>query len=252
VPTALAELLAAEASRTAEMFFTVCARSLDYCPPVDITFGDFLRALITADRDFYPDDTDGVRDALMQAFRLRGIVAEDAVYFSEGSLCWPELPEGRLAIPGLLFGDPNGLTPEEQDHNGDLLRKWAAHHARDLRLDPALEIEVPSFHPMFRVAQNGTLKVEMVVELVQTRPDEAAAGGGSQPLPLRSGITLIVARPPMRGRKRGEPYVRFAIGKHLSPEREQRLRTTLAASDVVREGAGGRLTIDFAMVHGGA
>ena len=32
---------------TAKFFFRLCARALDYCPPVDVTFGDFLRALIT-------------------------------------------------------------------------------------------------------------------------------------------------------------------------------------------------------------
>ncbi len=36
------------------MFFTVCVRALDYCPPVDITFGDFLRAVVTADFDLHP------------------------------------------------------------------------------------------------------------------------------------------------------------------------------------------------------
>ncbi|MEA3001926.1 MAG: hypothetical protein QOH81_714 [Sphingomonadales bacterium] len=250
VPTALAELLAAEASRTAEMFFTVCARSLDYCPPVDITFGDFLRALITADRDFYPNDTDGVRDALMQAFRLRGIVAEDAAYFSEGSLCWPEIEAGLLPVPGLQFGDPNGLTRDEQDHDGDLLRKWAKDHAHILGFDEEPDIEVPSFHPMFRVGQDGSLKVEMVVELIQTRADEAMSSAG--PVPLRSGVTLIVARPPSEGRKRHDPYVRYAIAKRLDAPREQRLRTTLAASEIARQGPDGRITIDFCLIHGGA
>ncbi|MFL6856325.1 MAG: hypothetical protein ACJ8EB_00290 [Allosphingosinicella sp.] len=251
VPGALAELLAREASRTADMFFTLCARSLDYCPPVDITFGDFLRALITADRDFYPDDTDGVREALMQAFRLRGIVAEDAASFSEDSLCWPEIAPGRLTVEGLEFGDPNGLVRAEQDHDGALLRAWAKANAAKLRLDPDLEIEVPSFHPMFRVAQDGSLKTEMVVELIQTRPDEAA-NPLTGPVPLRSGVTLIVAKPPMVEGERQEPYVRYAIGKHLTERREERLRTTLAASEVAARGPGGRLTINFGLVHGGA
>ncbi|MDB5692968.1 MAG: hypothetical protein JWO81_2031 [Alphaproteobacteria bacterium] len=252
LPTALAELLAREASRTAEMFFTVCARALDYCPPVDITFGDFLRALITADRDFYPDDTDGVRDALMQAFRLRGIVAEDAAYFSEGSLCWPEIEAGTLPVYGLLFGDPNGLLPDEQKHNGDLLRAWAAKNAHILGFKDGIEIEVPSFHPMFRVAQDGTLKVEMVVELIQTHPDEQADGIGGGPLPLRSGVTLIIGQPSIRGRKRNDPYVRYAIAKKLDAPREQRLRTTLAASEIAKQDASGRITIDFRLIHGGA
>ncbi|HMG46371.1 MAG TPA: hypothetical protein VK614_02795 [Allosphingosinicella sp.] len=254
VPGALAELLATEASRIADMFFTLCARSLDYCPPVDITFGDFLRALMTADRDFYPDDTDGVRDALMQAFRLRGIVAEDASYFSEDSLCWPELEPGRLPVPGLLFGDPNGLSREEKNKNGDLLRAWATANAGTLGFDAdaAAPIEVPSFHPMFRVGQDGTLKIEMVVEMVQTRPDEMASGVTGVPTPMRAGVTLIIAKPPIHEGRRSDPHVRYAIAKHLTPERAQRVRTTLAASEVAAKGAGGRLTINFGLIHGGA
>jgi hypothetical protein len=73
LPDALARLLAEEASRIAEQFFTLCVRALDYCPPVDITFGDFLRAVITSP----PSDRQGLRDAFMQAFRVRGICRPD-------------------------------------------------------------------------------------------------------------------------------------------------------------------------------
>lgn len=249
VPQVLAELLAGEASRTAEMFFTLCARALDYCPPVDITFGDFLRALITADRDFYPDDTSGVREALMQAFRLRGIVAEDAEYFSEASLCWPELDPERLHIPDLHFGDPNGLTTEEKKLNGTQLRKWAKDHAALLGFKPGVDIEVPSFHPMFRIAQDGTLKIEMVIELIQTPEPDLASG---DPLPLRGGVTLIVAKPPVHEGERAGARVRYAIAKHLTPQRAQRIRTAVAASDVAVREPDGHLAIDFALVHGGA
>ncbi len=55
LPGPLANLLAEAASRTADRLFQICVRAIDYCPPVDITFGDYLRALITADRDLYPD-----------------------------------------------------------------------------------------------------------------------------------------------------------------------------------------------------
>ena len=103
LPEPLAELLSGYASKTAVFFFQLCARALDYCPPVDITFGDFLRAIITVSRDLDPSDDSGVRDALMEAFRLRGIFSESAKFYSEDALAWPpdcELP----AIEGLVFG----------------------------------------------------------------------------------------------------------------------------------------------------
>ena len=56
LPGPMAELLAEYASETAVAFFQLCARAIDYCPPVDITFGDFLRALITVSKDLDPAD----------------------------------------------------------------------------------------------------------------------------------------------------------------------------------------------------
>src|SRR6185503_19746891 len=127
LPSSLAGRLVDEASRTAEQFFRVCVRALDYCPPVDVTFGDFLRAVVTADFDLHPADEAGVRDAFMQAFRLRGIVAESASFFSEGAIAWERAePDRYAAIPGLVFGDPNGLTSEEKDANGNALRAYLA------------------------------------------------------------------------------------------------------------------------------
>jgi hypothetical protein len=259
VPLSLAELLAAQASRTAEMFFGICARALDYCPPVDLTFGDFLRALITADLDLYPDDPDGVRDAIMQAFRLRGIVAEEARYFSEGALCWPQLaPDALPPLRGLKFGDPNGLTREEKDIDGEVLRAWAKKNAANLGFDPSLEVEVPSFHPMYRLSQSGTLKIDMVVELVQTRQAPlfpGAAGEGAHPgptFPLRSGMTLIIAKPSTLRGEREHPRVRYAIPKHLTAAREQRQRTVFAANGVTASGPARRFAIDFALLHGSA
>ena len=47
------------------------AHVLDYCPPVDLTFGESLRALITADTDLSPGDDDSYRLAMIAAFRRR-------------------------------------------------------------------------------------------------------------------------------------------------------------------------------------
>ena len=60
----LANRLAEEAARSAQTVLQMCIRALDYCPPVDITFGDYLRAIVTADVDFNPDDEFGYRVAI--------------------------------------------------------------------------------------------------------------------------------------------------------------------------------------------
>ncbi|MGH3824910.1 MAG: hypothetical protein ACRDRA_19050, partial [Pseudonocardiaceae bacterium] len=46
--------LSREASEIAQRVQHVCIRALDYLPPIDVTFGDFLRALITGDYDLFP------------------------------------------------------------------------------------------------------------------------------------------------------------------------------------------------------
>ncbi len=65
--------LADEASTSAGHVLRMCIRALDYCPPVDITFGDFLRAIISADVDLVAVDAQHYRIAFIDAFRARGI-----------------------------------------------------------------------------------------------------------------------------------------------------------------------------------
>jgi hypothetical protein len=55
----------------------MCIRALDYCPAVDITFGEYLRALITADIDALPDDQYRYRLAFIEAFRKQGMLPPD-------------------------------------------------------------------------------------------------------------------------------------------------------------------------------
>jgi hypothetical protein len=256
LPAPLANRLAVEASRTAEEFFTICARALDYCPPVDITFGDFLRALLTAHLDYCPDDPDHIRDAFMQAFRLRGIVAEGATSFSEDALFWPKVSSGRLRVPGLVFGDPNGLTKEEKDENGKVLRAYAAENADLLGFDRrAGAIAAPSFHPMFHTGKSGQLYVTMVVELVQTTRIPFGHGVPGT-FPMRNGVTLLVAQDPPERDELPEPRVRFVIPKLYKPEREERTRNFYIASGQATDAEASanddsRFRLNFALLHAG-
>ena len=248
LPGPLAEKLAEQASRTAEMFFSICARALDYCPPTDITFGDFFRALITADTDVYPVDADGVRDAIMLAFRSRGILPTDASFFSQDALCWQPLERGDLPpVTGLIFGDPNGLTRGEQNANGKTLRAYAKANARRLGFHKNGPIDAPSFHPIFRVAGDGSLKIDMVVELLQTRDIEGSSlDQFGQRMQVRGGVTLIIAQEPVLAGQRGDPNVRFVIAKHPSDEAVRSQRSSLMAQGLVTPES----RIDFCMLHG--
>ena len=72
----------------AERLLHICIRALDYCPPNDITFGEYLRALITADIDSSPKDKNGYRLALIEAFRSWGIFPDRVNTLSVESLQW--------------------------------------------------------------------------------------------------------------------------------------------------------------------
>ena len=87
----LVDRLAGEAAKTAKHVLNMCIRGLDYCPPVDINFGEYLRAIITADIDLVPDDDLGYRIAFIEAFRRRGIYPRDIRTLSENSLSWSNI-----------------------------------------------------------------------------------------------------------------------------------------------------------------
>lgn len=82
----LVNRMAREASKAAKHILNMCIRALDYCPPVDITFGDYLRAIITADVDLVQNDDKEYRLAFIDAFRKRGIYPKGIKTLSIDSL----------------------------------------------------------------------------------------------------------------------------------------------------------------------
>ena len=84
----LVERLAQEAAKTAKHMLQVCIRALDYCTPVDTDFGDYLRAIITADLGLVSDDPHNYRLAIIEAFRRRGIYPRDVRNLSVEALVW--------------------------------------------------------------------------------------------------------------------------------------------------------------------
>lgn len=87
----LSNRLADEATRTAQYVLQMCIRAIDYCPPVGITFGDYLRGVITADYEINRDDPLGYRIAFIESFRQWGIYPPGMRSMSTESLLWPTL-----------------------------------------------------------------------------------------------------------------------------------------------------------------
>jgi len=65
----------------------MCIRALDYLPPIDVRFGEFLRAIIRRHRPV-PDDPHNYRIASRKPSRGRGILVEDCLSMSPENLLW--------------------------------------------------------------------------------------------------------------------------------------------------------------------
>src|SRR3954453_8059491 len=68
----LVHRIADEAVANADRLLGMVVRALEYLPVVDVTFGDVVRSLVTADRVLYPDDELKLRRTLVEALRRRG------------------------------------------------------------------------------------------------------------------------------------------------------------------------------------
>ncbi len=107
----LQEILVSEVRRIADQFLRICIRAIDYCPPVDLRFGDFLRALITADYDVVPDDKLGYREAIIKAFGQRGLFGEGTTSMTEDALLW--------GSPGISLPRVTELSFSSMEFDGD-------------------------------------------------------------------------------------------------------------------------------------
>ncbi len=61
-------------NRAATLTAGVMFRGLDYCPPVDLRYDEYARAVLRADEVAYPLDDFNIRDALERIFRKRDLV----------------------------------------------------------------------------------------------------------------------------------------------------------------------------------
>lgn len=95
----LVDRITNEVASLADYVLRMCFRAFDYLPPLDLTFGDFLRALVTADYEVNPRDPTELRFNIIEAFRERGIYADVA----------------SLAEEALLLRLPDDLDPPRLD-----------------------------------------------------------------------------------------------------------------------------------------
>ncbi|WP_299274481.1 hypothetical protein [uncultured Psychroserpens sp.] len=84
----LVNRLTKEAIEISQTLLKICIQALDFVPPCDITFGDYIRAMITADMEMTPEDNGGYRVALIESFRDWGFMVDRVNTMSAESLKW--------------------------------------------------------------------------------------------------------------------------------------------------------------------
>jgi hypothetical protein len=194
--------LADEATKAAKHMLIMCVRALDYVPPVDITFGEYVRALVTADYDLVRDDDLHYRVAVIDSFRSWGIYPEGVNVLDESALLWDAPPEwARDALRDVvrtLNLDDWGLRSDRRaaflrmDENAATVRKWLFTNARQMgdagqslgvkvygtsyqsvprntSNPPLPRFEVHSLRPCIRIGPDGEERIDLVAEIVQWR-----------------------------------------------------------------------------------
>ena len=273
----LTRRLAAEAAKVARQLMGICVRAIDYCPPVDITFGDFLRAIVTADMDLMPQDPLHYRIAIVDAFRRRGIYPRGLRSVAADTLLWDE-PEPEVIdvlrefASGLspILDDLAHINPEGTDARQKLfvcLRDWRAKahealrkifdritgnmramlsRAMGLSFEPGFAgFEVRNIQVCQRVSSLGRFEPQLILSIVQHRRVDQP-GFLNESFMFQGGCTLIV-----NPRTRMTQYiVRKNINSATRREDEASFRLTGGESDLnTYFGHAGDDARALAMVH---
>jgi hypothetical protein len=209
IPADLQSVLAEEASRLASQFLSICIRAIDYCPPIDPTLGEYLRALITADHDLVPDDKWGYREALIDAFWRREIYPANVESLSEDALLWRPPRKKLSPVKALTFAELRFDGDPGRPAGAAELRRQACALGR-LAADPDYMEEfglAPKGHPDLngdhvdlpcvesirsarRVGPDGQIVFDLVAEVTQARTTRSLDGRTT--LTYYGGATVIV------------------------------------------------------------
>jgi hypothetical protein len=156
-------LVVENGAEAAEHLLTMAIRALDYTPPTDIKFSDYLSAILTADKETVPDDTKyNYRKQILQSFKDYGIEPAS----SEPDGAWQPVNEDlkydRTHFESLMR-DPTEIFRFIWDNRAKL------------KIDDRAYTRVQSVRPCLRISPDGFVMRETVAEYIQmtkVRADE--------------------------------------------------------------------------------
>jgi hypothetical protein len=182
--------VAEEGATAALHLLHMAIRAVDYLPPVDFEYEDFLEAVLVADTEVAPDDDFGYRPALTSAFAAYGIRRP---------------VDGRVVDLAQADWEPvyHGLNWAAMRSDADEVFRFLWENSAGLGVSPAYYTHVESVRPSVRVGPDGLVVQEVVAEYVQllectagellARAEAAGLQGAALParLPAETGVQIF-------------------------------------------------------------
>lgn len=256
----LVERLANETTKSAGHVLKMCIRALDYTPPVDITFGEYLRAIVTADLEAFPTDALGYRVAFLEAFRALQLLPRSLRTVSADTLCWrgwtgaqPRWLSAAIDALGIdlkanwdrktIFdrseqrreilrnGILNGMSSQEDCDGLGLqhrLKYFSSLTAKGFQSGTTFMVD--NVRVSRSVRPDGDLQAQLVAVVRQRRPEalrDDATGTDVDRFWFRGGATLVIDLLGRHG-----PEIKYSIRKPIvSPSRLSRERAYRSGND---------------------
>lgn len=147
-----------EGASIADYLLTMVIRALDYTPPVNLEFCDFLSAVLTSDNEINPNDSKyEFRKTLREMFEAYGMLPA---------------AEGTDKEPGIWAGPVTGLTFdrshfESMQRDPDEVFRFIWENRKRLQLYENAYSRVLSVRPCLRIGPDGFALRETVAEYLQ-------------------------------------------------------------------------------------
>jgi hypothetical protein len=147
------QLAAEEGAKAASHLLNMCIRAIDYTPPIEFLFEDFLDAIIAADKEVAPDDEHHYREILTAVFASYGI--EDP----------PDAEHDVLTPAGHL--EYSSLHLDELRNDPDEVFRFIWENAAALDIKTQYYLAVETVEPARRVGPDGFVVYEIAASYVQ-------------------------------------------------------------------------------------
>jgi hypothetical protein len=149
--------VAEEGADIAERLLTMSIRALDYMPPTDISFGDYISALLTSDLETRPDDT-------RYELRRHLVAGFDAFGFAPSSSYGGKTVRWEPPLEPLTY---TFVHREALQRDRDEVFRFIWDNRRALKLCDEAFTRVNSVRPCLRVDADGFTLRETVADYVQ-------------------------------------------------------------------------------------